>query len=173
MAPVVSCTTTGPAFASTGLVSVTLIAVVPSLLVACSGARSLAAGAVTMAPVVSCLTAGSELAAPEVTGADAAAPGAAAIELAASAVLSRVFNAGASTILGFGANGLGMSISTGATSSRVTITRTPILVTFQSNWANLLVSRMQPCEAGWPGRGPSCSAAPDQVMRCMYGIAAP
>ena len=33
-------------------------------------------------------------------------------------------------------------------------------------------SRMQPCEAGCPGRAPRCIATPDQVMRCMKNMGA-
>jgi hypothetical protein len=74
--------------------------------------------------------------------------------------------------IGFGANSRPWAISTGATSLRAMITRTPSLVRCQRRTAKSPVSRMQPCEAGWPGSTPSCMATPDQVIRCMYGIGA-
>src|SRR5262249_57267989 len=74
--------------------------------------------------------------------------------------------------LGFGTNSLGCEKSAGASSLRVTITRTPRSVMGHSFLAKSCDIRMQPCEAGWPGSTPSCNATPDQVMRCMYGIGA-
>jgi hypothetical protein len=57
--------------------------------------------------------------------------------------------------------------SCASTSSGATTTRAPILVMPHSSAAKAGVSRMQPCEAGYPGTTPACSATPDQVMRCM------
>ena len=61
----------------------------------------------------------------------------------------------------------GWVISTGWTSPCAMITRAPRFVRCQSRAANPFVRRMQPCDAGYPGNTPGCSAMPDQVMRCM------
>src|SRR5262252_3851148 len=66
-----------------------------------------------------------------------------------------------------GTNTLACANSVGVNSSRATITRTPSLVMGHSLIAKSWDMRMQPCEAGCPGSSPSCSATPDQVMRCM------
>ena len=63
-------------------------------------------------------------------------------------------------------------MSAGVTSVGTTITRMPIAVSSNSRSAKPCGMRMQPCEAGWPGRAPACSAIPDQVMRCMNGMEA-
>src|SRR5262249_53515569 len=68
---------------------------------------------------------------------------------------------------GFAAKRCGLLTSTGWTSSRATITRVPRFVRCQSRTAKSFVRRMHPCDAGYPGRTPACSAIPDQVMRCM------
>ena len=61
----------------------------------------------------------------------------------------------------------GLAIWTGWTSWRATITRVPRLVRCQSQIAKSFAKRMQPCEAGWPGKTPACRAIPDQVIRCI------
>ena len=61
----------------------------------------------------------------------------------------------------------GLAIWTGWTSWRAMITRVPRFVRRQSQIAKSFAKRMQPCEAGWPGKTPACSAIPDQVIRCM------
>src|SRR5436190_23364318 len=67
----------------------------------------------------------------------------------------------------------GWAISIGRISPDAMITRVPRLVRCHSRVANSFFRRIQPCEAGYPGRTPACSATPDQVTRCIYGIAAP
>ena len=71
---------------------------------------------------------------------------------------------------GFGLKSLGWSMAAGGISSRTTITRKPMSVRPNSCWANACGRRTQPCEAGWPGSTPACSAMPVQVMRCMKGM---
>ena len=61
----------------------------------------------------------------------------------------------------------------GVTSPGVMITRAPIFVQFHILTAKDIGMRMQPCEAGWPGRTPAWMAMPDQVIRCIKGIGAP
>jgi hypothetical protein len=61
----------------------------------------------------------------------------------------------------------GLAIWTGWTSWRAMITRVPRLVRCQSRIAKSFAKRMQPCEAGWPGKTPACRAIPDQVIRCI------
>jgi len=73
---------------------------------------------------------------------------------------------------GLGWNSSGWASSMGATSVGATITRMPILVASNSRSAKSNGSRIQPWDAGRPGRTPPCSAMPDQVMRCMCGIKA-
>src|SRR5262245_15308380 len=71
--------------------------------------------------------------APTVTAASAAE-----VVLVASAVLTKDdVVAGAETSFGFGTNSLAWANSTGATSGRVTMTRAPSLVAFQSCCANV------------------------------------
>ena len=53
---------------------------------------------------------------------------------------------------GFGANRTGCAKSTGASSGRAMITRTPSLVVGHSRAANSVGRRMQPCEAGYAGQ---------------------
>ena len=74
---------------------------------------------------------------------------------------------------GFDTKRCELAISTGRTSSRAMITRVPRFARCQSRIAKSFVRRIQPCDAGRPGTTPACSAIPDQVMRCMYGIGAP
>ena len=66
----------------------------------------------------------------------------------------------------------GLAIWTGWTSWCAMITRVPRFVRRQSQIAKSFAKRMQPCEAGWPGKTPACRAIPDQVIRCMYGMGA-
>ena len=73
---------------------------------------------------------------------------------------------------GTGTSASGASVSSGTTSCSDTITRTPIRVAFHNCIAKARGRRMQPCDAGRPVTCPSCSATPDQVMRCMKGIGA-
>ena len=73
---------------------------------------------------------------------------------------------------GRGLKSAGCAMSTGVMSSRTTTTRMPILVRSNSCSAKPCGMRMQPCDAGWPGSTPACSAIPDQVMRCMKGMEA-
>ena len=70
-------------------------------------------------------------------------------------------------VFGFDTKRCGLAISTGWTSSCAMITRVPRFVRCQSRMAKSFVKRMQPCDAGYPGKTPACSAIPDQVMRCM------
>src|SRR6476660_7845605 len=74
---------------------------------------------------------------------------------------------GAGAAFGFGTKSCGLVISTGRVSSCAIITRVPRFVRCQSRMAKSFVTRMQPCDAGWPGKLPACSAIPDQVRRCM------
>src|SRR5215204_319080 len=79
-------------------------------------------------------------------GARASATGSA---FEASAVLIRpIAVAGSAASFGRGTNRRAWANSIGATSGRVTMTRAPILVVFQSSCAKLSVSRTQPCDAG-------------------------
>ena len=50
--------------------------------------------------------------------------------------------------------------------------RAPRSVIENSDLAKPFGSRTQPCEAGWFGTLPSCSAMPDHVSRCMKGMGA-
>src|SRR6201987_493398 len=73
----------------------------------------------------------------------------------------------AAATFGFGTKSCGLAISAGRISSCAIITRVPRFVRCQSRMAKSFVTRMQPCEAGYPGTTPACNAIPDQVMRCM------
>ena len=80
---------------------------------------------------------------------------------------SRRLRADRKTAFGFAAKRRGLAISTGRISSGAMITRVPRLVRCHSRTAKSLFRRIQPCEAGYPGTTPACSAIPDHVMRCI------
>src|SRR6266516_857539 len=96
----------------------------------------------------------------------------ATVVMAALSAMAAPDSGGAEAAFGLDTKSFGWAISTGPISSDAMITRVPRLVRCHSRMANSFFKRIQPCEAGCPGRTPACSAIPDQVMRCIYGIGA-
>src|SRR4051812_18775833 len=146
---------TSAALVSTGRTAAVVSGVPPApsvsaRLLGCSPAGVLAAGAVSTE-----VTTGLE-ASPtrDVTATAAVLAASAALTLVTVAVVAGSGSAdamrcgpagfGASTIFGLGTNRRAWSNSSGVTSGRVTMTRAPILVAFQSSWAKFSVRRTQP-----------------------------
>lgn len=71
-----------------------------------------------------------------------------------------------------GANQPGEATSGACDASLAITTVMPWLVVANSFSENAYGRRTQPCDAGYPGMRPACSATPSQVSRCMNGIGA-
>ena len=71
-----------------------------------------------------------------------------------------------------GASAAGWSTSAGAVLLFTTTTVMPMCVTPNRSAANCDGRCTQPCDSGYPGSPPACSATPSQVRRSWYGIAA-
>ena len=77
-----------------------------------------------------------------------------AVVVMLSAATAATWDAGETDTVDFGTKRCGLVTSNGRTSSRAMMTRVPRFVRCQSRTAKLSVNRMQPCDAGYPGKTP-------------------